>query len=358
MRRSPLRGVHRQLIAIGTLVLVVFALVACGSSSDSSSSESSAGESTSGEGSSGGVKQFSDEINVSFPFLPITQFYPLELAKDEGIFEEHGLKVNVKIVGNTAINAALASGSLQFTITSPPLELANIAGVPIKLIGVYGNYTQTYLIATPGIESVKDLVGQKVGITTPDAYSSIIAKYALHKNGISDDEVTFVPLGMTMPSQAIVSGLANAVDADTTQYLLAKEGNPGVTKIEDFSKVVWPSGQIWGYTPWMESHKEETAAFLQAFNDAVVKWITDPVAAKKTIEKYNKVTDPKVLDALYAATKAEFNSGATPVQAPSYETESFINSVLRETGFPEASDSYAKEGEIWTSEYWDEAFGK
>jgi hypothetical protein len=45
------------------------------------------------------------------------------------------------------------------------------------------------------------------------------------------------------------------------------------------------------------------------------------------------------------------------VQVPSYNTESFISSVLRMTGFPNASDSYAKEGKIWTPEYWNAALG-
>jgi len=294
---------------------------------------------------------------VSFPFLPITQFYPLELAKDDGIFAKYGLTVNVETVGNNAINSALESGSLQFTVTSPPLELAYEAGVPIKLIGVYGQHTATSLLVSPGIKSINDLVGKKVGVTTADSYSSIIVKYALYKAGISDSQVKFVTLGNVMPSSSIISGLANAVDADTAQVQLAQKGRPGSSTAEDFTPVVWPSGQIWGYSPWMTTHKAETAVFLKAFNEAVVKWNSDPAAAKKVISKYDATTDSALIDALYAATNREFNSGSTPVQVPSYATESFISSVLRLAGFPSASDSYAKEGKIWTSEYWNAAFG-
>jgi NitT/TauT family transport system substrate-binding protein len=302
------------------------------------------------------TKTYPGTINVSFPFLPITQFYPLELGKDDGIFAKYGLNVNVETVSNTAINAALESGSLQFTVTSPPLELSYEAGVPIKLVGVYGNHTATYLIASPGISSVKGLEGKKVGITVPDAYSSIIAKYALYQAHVPFSSVTFVPMGLTMPSQAIISGLANATDGDTTQLLAAQAGLPGTTTIENFTHVLWPSGQIWGYTPWMQAHKQETAVFLRAFNASVLKWESDPAAAKAEIEKYDDTTDPTTVNALYNATKLEFNTGKTPVQLPSYKTEAFISKVLRIAGFPSATDNYAKEGKIWTSSYWDAAF--
>jgi ABC-type nitrate/sulfonate/bicarbonate transport system substrate-binding protein len=247
---------------------------------------------------------------------------------------------------------------VQFHVTSPPLELSYAAGVPVKLVGVYGNHTQTYLAAAPGIKSVKDLVGKKIGITAPNGYSAIIAKWALYEAGVPFDKVKFVPMGMTMPSQALASGLVDAVDSDTTQLLLAQKNKPGVTSVEDFTSVLWPSGQIWGYSPWMEQHKEETAVFLRAFNEAVVRWNNDPATAKKVISKYNNTKDTKVIDALYKATKAEFNTGDTPVEVPSYETESFISKVLRITGFPAATDANAKEGEIWTSEFWNAAFSK
>jgi ABC-type nitrate/sulfonate/bicarbonate transport system substrate-binding protein len=299
---------------------------------------------------------YPDTINVSFPFLPITQFYPLELGKDYGIFKKYGLNVNVQVVGNAAINAALESGALQFTITSPPLELAYEAGVPIKLVGIYGNHTATYLMASPGITSVKGLTGKKVGITVPDAYSSIIAKYALYRAHIPYTSVSFVPLGTTMPSAAIISHLANAVDGDTIQLLAAKSGLPGTSPIEDFTPVLWPSGQIWGYTPWMNAHKQEAATFLRAFNAAVVRWNSDPVAAKAEISKYDATKSTALINALYAATKKEFNSGPTPVQVPSYKVESFISGVLRVTGFPQALDKYAKQGQIWTPTFWNLAF--
>jgi ABC-type nitrate/sulfonate/bicarbonate transport system substrate-binding protein len=343
----------RHAVLLGLIVPLL--IVGCGSSSSSTSSASSGTASSAAATTAG--KSFSTAINVSFPFLPIVQFYPLELGKDYGIFKRYGLDVNVKIVPDGTIAAALNSGAVQFHITSPPLELAYAAGVPIKLIGVYGNHTQTYLAAAPGIKSVKDLVGKKIGITAATGYSAIIAKYALHQAGVPFSAVKFVPIGTTNPSQAIVSGLADAVDSDPTQLALAEKGKPGVSSIDNFTSVLWPSGQIWGYVPWMNAHKQETAVFLKAFNAAVVQWEDNPTEAKHEIAKYNDLTDPTLINTLYNATKAEFNTGSTPVQAPSTATESFIMSVLRLAGFSQATDTIAQEGHVWTPEFWNLAFG-
>jgi NitT/TauT family transport system substrate-binding protein len=293
---------------------------------------------------------------VSFPFLPIVQFYPLELGADYGIFKRYGLNVQVKVVSDAEIAAAMSSGSIQFHVTSPPLELSYAAGVPIQLVGIYGNHTQTYLAAAPGIKSVKDLVGKKIGITAPNGYSAIISKYALYKAGVPFSKVHFVPLGMTNPNQALTSGLADAVDSDTSQLAAAQKAKPGVTPIENFTPVLWPSGQIWGSETWMKAHPQETAVFLKAFNAAVVAWEKSPAEAKHEIGKYNQTTDPALINRLYNATKAEFNTGSQPVQAPSLATELFISKVLRITGFPQASAANAQSGKLWTPQYWDAAF--
>lgn len=343
----------RRSAFLGLLIVIVSALVAgCGSSSSKSSSAS-------GSAKQNGSATHFVPINVSFPFLPIVQFYPLELGKDYGIFKKYGVDVNVKIVSDSAVAAAMNAGAIQFHITSPPgLELAYAAGVPTKLIGVYGNHTQTYLAADAGISSVKELVGKKIGITAPSGYSAIISKYALHNAGVPFNKVSFVPLGTTNPNQALISGLANAVDSDTSQLLAAQKGKPGVHSLDNFTSVLWPSGQIWGSTPWMSKHPQETAAFLRGFNAAVVRWNTDPAEAKAEIAKYNQTSNSALINTLYNATKAEFNKGSTPVQAPSYTTESFISKVLRLTGFPQATDANAKAGKVWTAEYWDAAFNK
>jgi hypothetical protein len=107
----------------------------------------------------------------------------------------------------------------------------------------------------------------------------------------------------------------------------------------------------------MNAHKQETAVFLKAFNAAVVKWNSDPAAAKAEISKYDATTDTATINALYKATENEFNKGKTPVQVPTRANEEFISGILRVTGFPAASNKYTKKGDLWTPEFWNLAFG-
>lgn len=345
------------MLAILLAGLIGAALLAgCGSSGSSSSSEPSSSETTtSGEGE--GKQTFSDTITVAYPFVALVQFYPVELGKELGIFEEYGLNVNVKTVPDPTIAAAMNSGSVQFHLTAPPvLEFANQAGVDTKLIGVYAEHTNSTLTAVPGINSVKELAGKKIMETSPTGQSVIFSKYALDKAGVGFDEVKFVPVGTTAPAESLISGLVDAANTDSIQQSLAEEGLPGATVIEDFSSLEWPGAQIWGSGSWMEGHEEETAVFLEALNAAVERWNDDPAAAKKTISKLAKTSDQKLLNQLYEATESEFNTGPQPVQAPTEQLELSVINLLNIAEFNEFTDEMAQEGNLWTSQYWDAAF--
>jgi NitT/TauT family transport system substrate-binding protein len=338
------------------LVLIGAVLIAgCGSSSSSSSSESSSSETSSetSTASNGGGEEkqtFTDTITVGYPFVALVQFYL-------GIFEEYGLNVDIKTVADPTIAAAMNSGSVQFHLTAPPvLEFANQAGVDAKLIGVYADHTDSTLTAVPGINSVKELSGKKIMETSPTGQSVIFSKYALNKAGVPFDDVKFVPVGTTAPAESLISGLVDAANTDSIQQAFAEEGLKGAKVIEDFSTLEWPGAQIWGSGSWMEDHEEETVAFLQALNASVERWNDDPAAAKKVISKLAKTSDEKLLNLLYEATTSEFNSGKQPLEAPTEKLEESVIELLNIAEFSEFNDGMAKEGDLWTSQYWDAAF--
>jgi NitT/TauT family transport system substrate-binding protein len=351
-----------------TMLLVLLASIVgavlfagCGSSSSSSSSGSSSAETqttpSSESNENEGKKEFSGTITVSYPFVALVQFYPLELGKELGIFEEYGLNVNVKTIADPTIAAAMNSGSVQFHVTAPPvLEFANQAGVGTSLIGQYADHTVSTLTAVPGINSVKELAGKKIMETSPTGQSVIFSKYALNKAGVSFDDVHFVPVGTTAPAESLISGLVDAANTDSIQQALAEEGLPGAKAIEDFSSLEWPGAEIWGSNSWMEGHEEETVAFLEALNATVVRWNEDPAAAKEIISKFAKTTEAKLLNSLYEATEKEFNTGKQPLQAPTEQSEASVLELLNIAGFPEFTEEDAKEGTIWTAKYWDQAF--
>jgi NitT/TauT family transport system substrate-binding protein len=349
--------------AILVLALAATTLLAgCGSSS---STESTVAETQTSESSTAGggeaegteAKEFSDSITVGYPFVALVQFYPLLMGEELGIFKEHGLDVTVKSVPDPTIAAAMNSGSVQFHATAPPvLEFANQAGVDTTLIGQYADHTVSTLTAVPGINSVKELEGKKIMETSPTGQSVIFSKYALNKAGVSFDSVHFVPVGTTAPAESLISGLVDAANTDSIQQALAEEGLKGAQVIEDFSSLEWPGAQIWGSDSWMEHHEEETVAFLEALNEAVVRWNEDPAAAEKTISKFAKTTDPKLLSSLYEATEKEFNTGDQPLQAPTEKSEATVIELLNTAGFSEFTSEDAKEGSLWTGKYWEAAF--
>lgn len=283
-------------------------------------------------------------------------FLPLELGADQGIFAKYGLNVNPQIIAAAATTAALESGAAQFSIISPPQDdLAYQAGVPIQLLGEWSYHEPLYLIAAPGITKVSDLIGKPVTLSSPTALTTIFEEYVLHLNGIKPSQVTFV----AAPNVSyFIAGQTDATVGSILNVHLTEQGRPGSSVLYNFEHLLWPSSEVFGFTPWTSTHKAETVAFLKALNASVVLWNKSPTDAENEILKFNVGISQNTAAIDYESTEQVFNKGPVPLHAPSYRIETYINKVLRLVGISTAVNAYSYEGKVWTSKFWNLAFGK
>lgn len=73
-------------------------------------------------------------------------------------------------------------------------------GVPGKLVGNIWRYSGCYwLIANNDIQSIEDLKGKTIGAQGAAGGMRLSVLKMLEKNGISEDEVTLVANGATVP---------------------------------------------------------------------------------------------------------------------------------------------------------------
>ncbi len=122
----------------------------------------------------------------------------VRLGIEQGIFEEEGLDLSVKVVfGGPEIAAAYESGELRIgEIGSPPAINAIAAGLPFTIIGSgCRQRAHMYFGVRKGIESFEDLKGKKLGLLGIGSCPDWIARKILITNGLEPDkDVTFVPL--------------------------------------------------------------------------------------------------------------------------------------------------------------------
>jgi NitT/TauT family transport system substrate-binding protein len=215
----------RHRLAATAAVLSLAVLAACGGSSPSTSSAA---------GASG------PPVRLGFSAWP--GWFPWQVAEEKGLFAKHG--VNVKLTyfeSYTDSLNALASGNLDANSQTLNDTVSSVAGGARQaIVLVNDNSTgNDQIIAAPGINTVADLKGKKVGAEqgTVDHYLLLLA---LKKAGLSPADVSFQPLETGAAAAAFASGRLDAVGAFApfTTQALGRSGSKAVATSADFAGAI------------------------------------------------------------------------------------------------------------------------
>lgn len=231
------------------------------------------------------------------------------IAKDAGIFDELGLKVNV--IGNAKVPTAMAAGQMDVGyIGTRGLATAFDKGAPI--LAVANNHVggSTYLVASNKIKTARDLVGKKVALG----------------NDAEKNNPKWVQLAKQLGIPAETSAYQNFEMDDKDAYLAMKTGNldgyfccdpwASMAVYEKTGHVLgtWttlPDGS-WGtccvYSMnknFVKEHPELAKKMLLAHTRAVEYTYLHPVKAARIFAKNYQVPEEVALMTIYMKTVGE-----------------------------------------------------
>jgi len=146
---------------------------------------------------------------------PWIGYGPWWIAKEKGIFEKHGLEVElVDFVEDKEVNAAFASGEMDAANLATHTALKLYAsGLDLRIVLLEdASYEADAILAPSAITSVADLKGKKVAYEEGTT-SDLLLNYALSQNNLtlSDIEPIFMPA-----SDAGAALIAGQVDVAVT----------------------------------------------------------------------------------------------------------------------------------------------
>lgn len=166
-----------------------------------------------------------DTITVALARNTITaaeETFTIAVPKQLGYFDEEGIRVSIITTnGSTAALQAVASGSADIAYTSS----ANIAvaiekGMPIKAFaGITVQWP--YFIGVPvgsDIKSIADLKGKRIGVISMASASYADLKANLKIAGLSEQDVTIIPVGAGVRAAALSSNRIDAVDSYSDSF--------------------------------------------------------------------------------------------------------------------------------------------
>jgi NitT/TauT family transport system substrate-binding protein len=141
-------------------------------------------------------------------------FTVLEVAKQKGWFKDAGLDVELVWFEYSPSIDAFAAGKVDgVTIVAGDDMVTGASGAKSKIVCLI-DYSEgsDMIIGVPGIESIKDLKGKKVGIELTLVEHELLL-HALKANGMSQSDVTLVGTATDKTPQALASGQVSAVGA-------------------------------------------------------------------------------------------------------------------------------------------------
>jgi NitT/TauT family transport system substrate-binding protein len=241
-------------------------------------------------------------ISVAYSNISPT-ILPLWVAKETGVFEKHGLDVDLQYVASATTVAAVISGQMQVATVGLSEVLGAIAGGAdlVILATQVPAYTYVFEVA-PGIQTAADLKGKAVGISRVGSSSDIGTRVVLKSVGLDPDkDVNLVQTGSVseraaaMRTGAIQAGVASP--PDTLQM-----ERSGWHPLFDLAALGLPAVTVGAVV--QRSYRDSNRAVVQAYIDALMEGIArvhrDKALSLDILRKYLKIESDEDLNVTYA----------------------------------------------------------
>ncbi len=277
-----------------TALAGVLALSACGSDKPKAAdtpSDSAAATAAATTPAAAGTK-----VTLAFSAWP--GWFPWQVAADKGLFEKNGVEVELKYFDSyTDSLNALAAGKVDANSQTLNDTLASVSGgAKQSIVLVNDNSTgNDQIIAKPGINSVAELKGKKVAAEqgTVDHYLLLLA---LKKAGLTEKDITFVPLLTDAAAAAFVAGKVDAVGvfAPFTTTALGLKDSKAIATSADHPGAI-PDHLVFT-SEFTAKHPAEVQAVVQTWFDALAWIAANKDEAVSIMAKKAGVTDAEYLD--------------------------------------------------------------
>ena len=228
-------------------------------------------------------------------------FTTLWVAQEAGLFKKHGLEATFKVLNSQVAAQALVAGEVDVISTGPDLVNMRLQGAPVKYIGGTLQRFIFQLWGAKGLNSLAELKGKTIAVTTPRTSTEIATRESLKKTGvISDKDVSFLYL-QTIPAilTAVLGGKTSAGTLSAPNTLKARDS--GLSLLLDIAQTNVPGLHLaYGTTERsIKSNPNSLYAFLKAVAEATVLSKLNPAVAKRAIGKYTETNDSKMIDGTY-----------------------------------------------------------
>lgn len=269
----------KRVATLGMIAAATLALVGCTDSGATTTSEAAAsGELT--------------EINVAA--LPIGDSVAVWLGVEAGIFEEHGIDLQIQTAhGGAQAIPSLLSGDIQFAIGGPfgPFR-ADVQDLGITVVQGFSNTIAVgqdngavVVLEDSPIQSTADLAGKKIGVNTTGAAGDLSIRAAVDAAGGDSNTIEFVEVNFPDAQAQLEAGTIDAAwvpDPFRTQI-----NEVGRTVLYNFQETIPGVPVLTSFTTAeiVENDPELVELYAAAMADALAYTTEHPDEARAVLVK-------------------------------------------------------------------------
>ena len=253
-------------------------------------------------------------VKAAFP-QPTSIVEAAFVAVDNGFFAQNGLEVSLSQVEANAQVASLLAGEIPYAFTGAAQTAnADLGGADLVMVATSADLPVFSLYAQPRFQTVQDLAGQTIGITSAGTATDAAARLFLRHYGL-EGQVTVAPSGGSQPAilAAISQGLiAGGILAPPVTSVAARQGLRELVNGTSLGVPMNITGLVLSRR-YIHDHTDEVRRFLTAYQQAWT-FCADPANQAAVVAAIAKYTQSPLEDARtgYEAMRPVIASRAVP----------------------------------------------
>ena len=219
---------------------------------------------------------------------------PVFVAEEQGIFERNGLNIEFLRLGSVdKATTAVREGTADLAITPPEGAVADhVAGGSLRIVASNSERLPMSMVARPGIDSLADLRGKRIGTSSLTEGTAIYTRLMLAQAGLHQDDYEFVLAGVhTTRWSALQNDEIDAAPQPAPWNFLAEQEGYGLLgEVSDsIPEIIFAA--IIGQESWLRVNRDVVGRVIGSLAEAH-ELVNNPANDAKTLPIYQRLTTP------------------------------------------------------------------
>jgi ABC-type nitrate/sulfonate/bicarbonate transport system substrate-binding protein len=166
-----------------------------------------------------------ENVKIGLPSVTITAM-PFFVARDHGFFQQENLSAEIVVMPASLNVKVLLAGEIDYVATIGSAVAAAIRGINVRTVMLFVDRPLQDLVGAPGINTIADLKGKVLAISSRGGLQDIIMRRILTQAKIDHKQVTTITIaGQTALITALKTGsVAAALLNPPYNFLAYREG--------------------------------------------------------------------------------------------------------------------------------------